>query len=192
MTDAHITVPAGETGILRLFTLAMADPAATDLRESLAEQRDDAGALLARALGATDIDPYWVALIDIRDLGELGLEGYLAEGHDVPAEALKETRPALEAATGTVLAVPSRAFGAEAQELDPAPWLIPLATYDTKRDPAPVEPLPKAEVLPRPPRPTAPSPLPDPAPQRRSLGPLVLLAIVIVAGIAIALVGFRG
>ena len=64
MTDAHITVPAGETGILRLFTLAMADPAATDLRESLAEQRDDAGALLARALGATDIDPYWVALLD--------------------------------------------------------------------------------------------------------------------------------
>jgi hypothetical protein len=192
MTDAHNSVPAGETGILRLYTLAMSDPAATDLHESLGEQRGDAGALLAQALGATEVDPYWVALIEIRDLGELGLEGYLAEGHDVPAEALKDTRPAIEAATGTVIAVPSRAFGGQPQELDPAPWLIPLATYDTTREPAPLGALPKAEVAPRPPRPTAPAPLPEPAPQDRGLGPLVLLAIVIVAGLAIAMVAFRG
>ena len=58
MTDLDTYVTPNESGILRLYTLDDEAPTAAQLVRSLRDQRDDVGALLARALGASDIDPY--------------------------------------------------------------------------------------------------------------------------------------
>lgn len=182
-------VSPNESGILRLFTLDTGVPAAADLGAALRDQRGDAGALAARALGVADVDPYWIALIETRDLGALGLEGYLAEGHDVPPEALREARPVLDATSGAVIAVPSRAFGGIAQELHLAPWLSPLATFDTRRDPAPVTPMAPAEAAPTPPRSKPDAPRPASAGSGLGgLSPRMMMLILAAAAIVVALV----
>ena len=192
MTDLDTYVTPNETGILRLFSLETDMPEAADLAAALRDQRDDAGTLLARALGASDIDPYWVALIETRDLGSLGLEGYLIEGHDVPPEALAAARPMLDAVRGTVVAVPSRAFGGLAQELDPVPWLVPLTSFDTRRDPVPVAPMAPAEVDPIPPRPQPEPPRPAAPAGPGGLSPKLMLMILAAAAIVVALVALNG
>ena len=192
MTDLDTYVTPNESGILRLYALDTDRPEAADLAAALRDQRDDAGPLLARALGTSDIDPYWVALVDTRELGALGLEGYLVEGQDVPPAALTAARPMLDAVQGMVVAVPSRAFGGLAQELSPVPWLEPLTSFDTRRDPAPVVPLAPAEIDPIPPRPQPEPPRPSAPTGFGGLPPRTMLMILAAAAIVVALVALNG
>lgn len=112
-----LTVPANETGVLRLFALDMPREQIRFLREPGA---------LDDVLGVAGIDPEHVEIFPVGDLDELGLPGYLIEGHAVPEDQIN---PRLADTTGHVMLVHSRAFGGHAATLSLAANLSPLGTY---------------------------------------------------------------
>lgn len=115
-----LTVPAGETGVLRLFALDMPGEQVKFMREPGA---------IADLLGVSAINPDDVEIFPVSDLDELSLPGYLREGHTIPDEQIAADRARLAAQTGHVMVVHSRAFGGRATTLHPAGSLIPLGTY---------------------------------------------------------------
>ena len=112
-----LIVPANETGVLRLFALDMPREQIKFLREPGA---------LDDVLGVTGLDPAHVEIFPVSDLDDLGLPGYLTEGHAVPTEQID---PGLADTTGHVLLLHSRAFGGHAATLTPAAGLLPLGIY---------------------------------------------------------------
>lgn len=97
---------------------------------------------LQDALGAGTLDPAHVDLIAVEDLDELGLAGYLSEGHGISADDLRDMRGRLAALSGHVLIVTSRAFGGEEQTLSPRAPLHLVATFTEDRPPVSFDPLP--------------------------------------------------
>jgi hypothetical protein len=119
--SAPVTIPAGEIGVLRLFALDMP-------REQVRFLRDEPGAI-DDVLGTAGLNPEDVEIFPVSDLDDLGLPGYLHEGHAVPEDQIAPTRARLDAQTGFVMVLHSRAFGGRATTLTPARSLIPLGTY---------------------------------------------------------------
>ncbi len=115
-----ITIPANETGVIRVVALSMSDAEAKALKK-------DRAALIA-ALGL-DIDPDQTEIFPLADLDGLGLAGYLHEGNAVPLAQLSPDKAKLEALDGWVLIVFSRAFQGGAATLTPAPALTLIGTY---------------------------------------------------------------
>ena len=110
MTDALI-VPANEQGRVRLFAL--------DMPPAQIRFQQEPGAV--EALLQTDaLDPVFYEIFDVADLEGLGLIGYLVEGCGIPEVDIAPRKQALEAMTGHVLVVLSRAFGGRAATLVPA------------------------------------------------------------------------
>lgn len=112
-----ITVPANETGVLRLFALDMPREQIKFLREPGA---------LDDVLGVIGIDPEHVEMFPVSDLDDLGLPGYLIEGHAVPKDQID---PVLADISGHVLLLHSRAFGGRTATLSPAASLSSLGVY---------------------------------------------------------------
>ncbi|GGH35054.1 hypothetical protein SAMN05444007_10842 [Cribrihabitans marinus] len=117
MTET-ITIPAGERGVLRLFALDMPAQQAKFLREPGAA---------AQVLGVETLEADQVEVFPVKDLDDLGLAGYLAEGYAIAPEQLDHD--ALAALTGWVLLLRSRAFGGQETHLDPDPALRLIGTY---------------------------------------------------------------
>lgn len=115
-----MSVRAGETGIVRLFSLNMRPEQARFLQEPGAA---------AQALGVAELDPEQVDIFEVSDLEDLGLEGYLAEGAGIPADRIARDRDRLRALTGWVMAVRSRAFGGKPTELKPAKTLDLIGVF---------------------------------------------------------------
>ncbi|MEO9781585.1 MAG: hypothetical protein ABJH07_02875 [Sedimentitalea sp.] len=113
----NLTLPENETGVLRLFSLNMPPEQVKFLREPGA---------LDDVLGVTGVDIDHVEIFPVSDLDELGLPGYLNQGHAIPADQID---PVLADTTGNVLIVHSRALGGRAATLKPAATLVPLGTY---------------------------------------------------------------
>ncbi|MDU9003111.1 hypothetical protein [Sedimentitalea todarodis] len=112
-----LTVSANETGVLRLFAL--------DMRREQIRFLHEPGAL-EDILGVTGLDPQHVEIFPVSDLDDLGLPGYLIEGHAIPEDQIADS---LAETTGHVLLVHSRAFGGRAASLTPAASLSPLGAY---------------------------------------------------------------
>ena len=119
MTDP-LTVRAGEKGVVRLFGLDMPPEQARFLREPGAA---------AQVLGVPDLDPDQVEVFAIADLEGVGLDGYLASGHGIPDSEIAPHRPRLQAVTGWVMVVRSRAFGGQALQLAPVDGVRLIATF---------------------------------------------------------------
>ncbi|MCA8882311.1 MAG: hypothetical protein KDA50_00930 [Rhodobacteraceae bacterium] len=194
MTEAPPPVPldvaADEMGLLRLFALDTDTADGRALRTALVTQTGPAADLVARALGVASVDPWWVTLVAMKDLDDMGLTTYLADGHDVPRAQLAAAQPVLETARGSLLLVQSPAFGHRAVTLDPAPWLAPLVCFDAKRAPAPVAPMPRADVAPvtaLPPRKAT-----VPGSGKVFLRPSVMLALLLAAAGLVALLTLAG
>jgi hypothetical protein len=117
---AALTVPAGETGVLRVFALNMPPEHVRFL--------DEAGALDG-VLGVLQVDPAHVEIFPVSDLEEVGLAGYLTEGCGVSKDRIAPDRARLNALTGSVMIVFSRAFGGRAVTLHPASELTLIGTY---------------------------------------------------------------
>lgn len=113
-----LTVTQGERGLVRVFALDMAPEEARFLAEPGA---------VDQVLGVTGLDPDHVDVIAVRDLDDLGLAGYLAEGAGIPADQIDAG--ALDAVTGHVLILRSRAFGGHAATLTPSPKLHLIGLY---------------------------------------------------------------
>lgn len=116
-----LTIPAGEIGVLRLFALDMP-------REQVKFLRDEPAAL-ADLLGVGTINAADVEIFPVSDLDELGLPGYLREGHAIPEDQIAPDHDRLQAQTGYVMVLHSRAFGGQETTLAPAAALVPIGTY---------------------------------------------------------------
>lgn len=110
-------VPAGEIGVLRLFALDMPREQIRFLNEPGA---------VDNILAVEGLDPEHVEIFAISDLDDLGLPGYLIEGHAIPEEQID---PALSNQDGFVLLVHSRAFGGNAMTLAPTAGVSPLGVF---------------------------------------------------------------
>ena len=83
---------------------------------------------MQQILGVDEIDPEYIEIFPVSDLDELGLAGYLIEGCGVDAELVAPERDRLNAVTGYVMLVHSRAFCG--QELTLSPKLPLLASFN--------------------------------------------------------------
>ena len=135
MTD-RIHVKASEHGVVRVFDVDL--PA----EQVKAFNRRNGTWPLQDALGADTLDPDHVDLIAVEDLDELGLSGYLAEGLGISADDLRDMRGPLDALSGHVLIVTSRAFAGQDQTLSPRAPLHLVATFTEDRPPVSFDPLP--------------------------------------------------
>ena len=167
-----LSIPAHDRNGVRVFAARLTPEDLT---------RDKAR-LVVELLGDPDLDPAFVELFDLADLSGLGLAGYLAEGLGVPESALAADRARLEAVTGPVLILLSRALHGRAGTLTLDPRLTLIGTYAEERPPVHFEPLPTATaegtlnpVLP-----------PDRTPQRPTSALLLLgAALFLVALVAL-------
>ncbi len=169
--SARLTVPAGEIGVLRLFALDMP-------REQIRFLRDEPGAL-DDLLGVTGIDPDHVEIFAVADLEELGLPGYLREGHAIPGDQIDPDHARLAAQRGHVMVLHSRAFGGQAITLTPADTLIPLGTYSAMPADWTARPQPTPESAK--PHGGAPTPRAARARARRIGGGIFAVAMVLIA-----------
>lgn len=137
---AALNAAAGERGQIRVFALDMAPEDARALRAPGAA--DD-------ALGVIGLDPRQIEIIAIADLGDMGLAGYLTEGCGIPRDRIAADLPRLNALTGHVMIVFSRAFGGRETALWPVPQLDPVGSYATApTDWSAAAPLRAASALP--------------------------------------------
>ena len=185
MSDSRNHVPAFEHGLLRLWAFDGDSPTGRALIEALRAEPRNAGPANA-ALGAERVDPYWLDLVALRDISELGLAGYLRQGYDVPQDQLD----AVDLSTGAdhVLIAPSRAFADREQTLSPDPALAPIGVLDIQEDVGALRPMEPAESAHREPSP-AERPEPGP-PAGRGLRPAAILILLLIAAAFIALVAF--
>lgn len=142
--NAPIDIPRDEHGIVRVFTLTIEAGGLGALR---------APGALESALGVAGIDPEYVELFPVSDLAGVGLATYLIDGCGVPPEQIEPDRDRLEAITGHVMVVLSRAFGGRAVTLTPAAQLTLAGHYsETPTDWRADGPIETASA-----RPTAPA-----------------------------------
>lgn len=187
MTDIPLHVPAFEHGILRIWAFDGASPAGHALIEAMAGEPRNAGPADA-ALGAARVDPYWLDLVRLADISDIGLAGYLRRGYEVPQDQLD----AADLATGAdhVLIAPSRAFGDHEQTLSPDPTLAPLAVLDIHEDVGALRPMkPVATARRDPSAPVADEPPPG-APASRGLRSGAILLLLVIAAAFVAIVAF--
>ncbi|WP_282062823.1 hypothetical protein [Roseobacter litoralis] len=122
-----ISVPALESGVIRVFALSLSEADAKTLRDSASSQ--DTQSALNDALGAKKLDLQHVEVFAIADLSEMALADYLLEGAGATPSSLEKDRGKLSALDGWVMVVYSSAFGGVAQEITPAPELTLIGSY---------------------------------------------------------------
>ena len=123
---AGIPVLADERGTVRVFALSMTDKEAKALKER-------PGAI-AQTLGCdAPLDTAHLDLFPVRDLDEVGLVNYLADGAGIPEAQLIPDRSKLDQLDGWVLVVYAYAFGGRAITLFPRAALTLIGTYAAAR-----------------------------------------------------------
>lgn len=128
MSD-RMHVPASETGTVRVFHVDLPPEAI----ERFVTQAGTGEWPLPYALGATGLRRDFVDVVAIKDLGELGLSGYLEQAYDVTGEDFRAMKPQLDALVGHVLVIPSQAFGGKPQELTIGKPLRWIGTFSETR-----------------------------------------------------------
>ena len=112
-------ISATEHGVVRLFAI--------DLPVQEAREFDvDA---LAAVLGGIALDAEHVDLINLDDLDEMGLDGYLIHGIGVTKSEVVQLRPQNKALKGHVALIRSAAFGGMAATLTPRKPIRWIATF---------------------------------------------------------------
>ena len=168
----QLVIPAHDRNGVHVFTARLTPD---DL------QRDKAK-LSAELLGDPDIDPAFVEIFDLADLSGVGFAGYLTDGLGVPEATLTADRARLDALTGPVLILLSKALHGRAGTLTLDPRLTPIGTYAEVRPPVHFEPLPTAAA-----QGTLTPDLPvDRTPQRPSAALLLFgVALILLAVVAL-------
>lgn len=123
MTDP-LHIPESERGLLRLFALDMPPQEAGFLR--------DTDGAAAHALGLSQARGDLIEIIDIDDLAEIGLEGYLREGCGIDPGVLEADKARLPK-SGWVLTLPSQAVSERPATLKPQSKLRLIAIYGEPR-----------------------------------------------------------
>ncbi|PZQ96692.1 MAG: hypothetical protein DI533_13960 [Cereibacter sphaeroides] len=97
---------------------------------------------VAALLGLDTIDPAFVEIVDVADLSDVGLGGYLIEGSAAVEKQIAADRAWLDEQNGHVMIVYSRAFGGHAATLQPDKRLKLIGVYAEDVPPVRFEPLP--------------------------------------------------
>ncbi len=166
-----LTIPAHDRDGIRVFTARLTPD---DL------QRDKAH-LAAELLGDPDLDPAFIEIFELSDLGDVGLSGYLTDGLGVTETAIPD--PArLDALKAPVLILLSKALHGREVTLTLDPRLTPVGTYAEEHPPVHFESLPSVGAQGQ----LAPDMLTDRTPQRPFPAFLLLgIALVLVAATAL-------
>lgn len=125
------TIPAQETGVLRIFQLDVQNTGGAALRSALVTKNDDAAVLAAKAFGVDSVDPWWLTMVKLADIKEMGLRGYLSDVQNVPKSQVEESADQLAVASGILLILHSPALSGMAGTLNPAGFLTPIVQLDT-------------------------------------------------------------
>ena len=167
-----LTIPAHDRLGVRVFAAKLTPE---DLHR-------DKARLAATLLGDADLDPAFIEIFDLADLSGVGLSAYLADGLGVPVAALSRDVAKLEARTGPVLILLSKALHGRAVTLTLDPRLTLLATYAEERPVVHFEPLPTAAAQGS----LVPDLPPDRSPQRPGAAFLLLgFALILTAATAL-------
>lgn len=129
-----LTIPATDHGQLRVFALPTA--AAPDIIAKTPQG-------LAHLFGA-DLNPAFVDVVSIDDLGDMRLSQYIAEGYDLAPDLAD--KPAVDAITGYAILVLSTATGGRDTTLTLAPDLRHVTTYSREAQLHMPEKLPDASA----------------------------------------------
>ena len=128
----NITIPTGERGTTRVFSLSMPPAEARLLTDDPAKQQ--------ALLGADGLNAAGVEVFPVSDLGEIGLAGYLREGVDAQEPDLTRDRAKLASLDGWVMLVHSLAFPDRGATLTPDAALTLIGTYrQSETDAPPIE-----------------------------------------------------
>lgn len=122
-----IDIPANDHGHIRVFATDMALPK---------DVIDKTPAGLMGLFGAA-LDPTYIDIVRISDLGDMTLSGYIAEGYDMVADAAD--KPAVDGIKGTAILILSRATSGVAVTLDPAPGISHVTTFSPTAQLSPLD-----------------------------------------------------
>lgn len=120
--NTKIHIKASEPGMIRVFHIDLPH----DAIERFTKQAGTGEWPLKYALGATDLRPTFVEVIDLRDLGDMSLSDYLAQAHDLTSADFADMRHRLDAIRGFVLVLSTQAFDRTEQHLSisaPLRWI---------------------------------------------------------------------
>lgn len=129
-----ITIPANDHGAIRVF--GTQEPLSPAVRDKTPQG-------LAEIFGA-ELDPTYVDIVQISDLGGMSLSAYIAEGYDMVPDATDEN--ALSGLTGTAILVLSRAAMGQDLVLTPASGIIHVTTLSPTIEIRTPESLPVASA----------------------------------------------
>lgn len=119
-------VGAYEHGLIRIYVIDLPPDQVPLFATEQSVDTPDYNWSLKDWLGADPLNSTHIAVFDIADLGDMGLVGYLREGHNVAQAEIVAYRSALEQITGAVAVITSSAFDGAEQILTP-PDEAPLA-----------------------------------------------------------------
>lgn len=117
--STEMQINASEHGVVRLFAIDLPAP------EALAFGINAVGA----ALGDVTLDADHVDLINLDDLDDLGLDGYLIHGLGVTKSEVVQLRPQIRALSGHVVLIRSAAFSGKPTTLTPRKPLRWIASF---------------------------------------------------------------
>ncbi|PJI93028.1 hypothetical protein BC777_1895 [Yoonia maricola] len=137
-------IKATERGVVRIFMANLTADQAASFTESTDE---DTPAPINRALGVTYLDCDFVELFPLSNLDGLGLAGYLTEGLGVAEADVKPHASRLNAMSGHVLIVLSKAFGGFETTITPIAPLKWIGTYLEEGASVKFEPLPSEAAI---------------------------------------------
>ena len=180
MSD-RLDIPAGEHGLVRVFTVEL------PLKEAQPYLDDEADGL-KQLTGAQALDPDHIDLFDMNDLSGMALADYLSEGHGIPADEIAPLRPQLDRVKGSVMVMRSSAFERIGQRMRVKRPLRWIATFGEARGEQTLEPLTSAAAQGAvPPPPSAPVAPPD-----RNRSAAWIIAGIVAVGVIVAIaVGAR-
>ncbi|MFP5479840.1 MAG: hypothetical protein ACLGIE_09155 [Alphaproteobacteria bacterium] len=168
---SRLTIPPHDRHGIYLFSAALGPE----------EMQRDKARLATGLLGDPDLDPAHLELFDLADLAGVGLPTYLVEGLGISEAAVAPDRARLEALTGPVLILRSKALHGRGVTLTPDPRLTLLGSYREESPPVHFTPLPTAAA-----QGTLTAPPPAPGPHRLP-GAFVLLLLALALTGAVAL-----
>jgi hypothetical protein len=126
MSD-KINVKSGDRGLVWVFAVDLEGGEAANFNRRNGEWPAQ------KALGAETLDPEHVEVFPVSDLEGVGLAGYLEDGMGVPADQLEDMRARLDAQSGWVMVVTSKALDGKAQTLTPRAPLRLIGSFSEER-----------------------------------------------------------
>ena len=129
-----LTIPADDFGQIRVFATD------ADLPADVIEKAPHA----LESLFATSLNPDYIDIVRISDLGEMTLSAYIAEGYDMPPDLVDKA--VVDAIPGYAILVLSRATGGIKTMLTLAEGVRHVTTYSPVAKIAVPEKLPNASA----------------------------------------------